>query len=109
MVTLEPGKYYDCSVCGSVYKRSEKAKRPYLPCGHFPEHIREITKEHYLELKSGKEVSPQGSLTSHNPEPKTDHERMKEMEFKLCLLDHNVVSLKIQIKFIADILRKDLP
>ncbi len=105
MVTLEAGKYYYCSNCGRSYKRSVKAERPYLPCGHFPEHIREITREQYLEVKSKKEVSPQGSLESHNPEPKPDHEKIKEMEFKLCLLEHTIVSLKIQIKFIADILR----
>lgn len=105
MVELEAGKYYYCSICGGAWKRSVNTKRPYLPCGHFPEHIREIAREQYLVVKSGKEVSPQGSLESHKEEIKPDHERMKEMEFKLSILEHTIASLKIQIKFIADIMR----
>lgn len=54
-----------------------------------------------------KKVSSQGNLASQNPEKKTDRERIKEMEFKLSVLDRNIVSLKLQIKFIADMMRKE--
>ena len=54
-------------------------------------------------------VSSQGILESQTPEKKTDHDKIKEMEVKLSVLDRNIVSLKLQIKFIADILRKETP
>ena len=56
-----------------------------------------------------KKVSSQSNLESQNHEKKTDHDKIKEMEVKLSVLDRNIVSLKLQIKFIADILRKETP
>jgi len=48
---LEVGKYYEC-VMGHVYKRTGRAKRPYLPCGHFTK--REITEQEYKVAKKKK-------------------------------------------------------
>ncbi len=45
---LEAGKYYEC-VCGHVFKRTVRAKRSWLPCGHFTK--REITEEEYKRIK----------------------------------------------------------
>ena len=52
-------------------------------------------------------LSSQGNLKSPGQKKKPVKDRMKEMEFKLSVLDHTVASLKIQIKFIADLVRKE--
>lgn len=52
-------------------------------------------------------LSSQGNLESQDPDKKTDHDRIKDLELKFDLLDRTVTSLKIQIKFIADMMRKE--
>lgn len=47
-IRLEAGKYYECCV-GHVFKRTKRAKNPWLPCGHYTK--REISKEEYYKKK----------------------------------------------------------
>lgn len=104
MINLEAGKYYYCTACCGFWKRTKKAVRPYLPCGHFPEYIREITREQYLALKEKKKVVSQGNLESLRSDFKPDDKRMKEIEVKLSVLDYTLASLMIKTKFAAEIL-----
>lgn len=54
-----------------------------------------------------KKVSPGGNLTSQDPVHGSDRARIKDLESKLTLLSRKVDNLKYQIKYIADILRKE--
>ena len=52
-------------------------------------------------------LSSQGNLKSQDRINKPVKDRVEEMEVKLSVLDHTIASLKIQIKFIADLVRKE--
>jgi len=55
----------------------------------------------------GKKVSPGGNLESQEDYFRLYGGRIKSLELKIALLDQTVTVLKSEVKFIADILRKE--
>lgn len=60
-----------------------------------------------VKHEEGKKVSPGGNLASHDLDHSSDGARIKDLESKFTLLERKVDNLKYQIKFIADIMRKE--
>ncbi len=60
-----------------------------------------------LKHDKGKKVSPGGNLKSQEDYFRVYGGRIKNLELKIALLGLDVTVLKSEIKFIADILRKE--
>jgi len=60
-----------------------------------------------VKHQEGKKVSSLDKLVRYELDHSSDGARIKDLESKFTLLDRKVDNLKYQIKFIADILRKE--
>lgn len=60
-----------------------------------------------VKHEEGKKVSPGGNLGRNELDHSSDGARIKDLESKFTLLNRKVDNLKYQIKYIADILRKE--
>lgn len=60
-----------------------------------------------VKHEKGKKVSPGGNLGRNELDRSSDGATIKNLELKIALLDQAVTVLKSEIKFIADILRKE--
>lgn len=103
MTELVPGRYYYCTACGGFYKRSKNARRPYLPCGHFPEYIREIAKEEYLAHRLKGKVLSQGNLESLNADISSNNKSMKQIVLSLTIFHYTLANLTIRTSYAADL------
>lgn len=60
-----------------------------------------------VKHEKGKKVSPGGNLGRNELDHSSYGARIKNLELKIALIDQAVTVLKSEVKFIADILRKE--